>query len=97
EQTATRPTAAPQFAIVSAAAPWKPAEGMLRLSGLQVKVDPQAEWKQMYRDSIASRADLNYIFQEMLSDITVGHLRGAGGTIPSAARVSGGLLGADYE
>ena len=123
-----RETASSQYAIVSAAAPWKPGEGMLRLSGLQVKVDPQAEWKQMYHevwriershfydphyhgvdiaarekmfepylDSIASRADLNYIFQEMLGDITVGHLRGSGGTIPSAARVSGGLLGADYE
>ncbi len=120
--------AAPQYAIVSPAAPWKPGEGMLRLSGTQVKVDPRAEWKQMYRevwriershfydphyhgvdlaarekmfepylDSIASRADLNYIFQEMLGDITVGHLRGSGGTIPSAARVAGGLLGADYE
>ncbi len=120
--------AAPQFAIVSANAPWKPGEGMLRLSGLQVKVDPPAEWKQMYReiwriersyfydpnyhgvdmaarekmfapylDSIASRADLNYIFQEMLSDITVGHLRGSGGTIPSPSHVAGGQLGADYE
>ena len=118
----------PQYAIVSSAAPWKPGEGMLRLGGLQVKVDPRAEWKQMYHevwridaatsmipiyhgvdiaaarkifepylDSIASRADLNYIFQEMLGDITVGHLRGAGGTIPNAARVPGGLLGADYE
>jgi tricorn protease len=122
------PAPPPQYAIVAAAAPWKPGEGMLRTSGLQVQVDPQAEWKQMYHEvwriershfydphyhgvdmaareklfepylaSIASRADLNYIFQEMLGDITVGHLRGSGGTIPSAARVSGGLLGADYE
>ena len=33
----------------------------------------------------------------MLSEITVGHLRGGGGTIPEAKRVPGGLLGADYE
>ena len=33
----------------------------------------------------------------MLSDITSGHLRGNGGTIPTARTVPGGLLGADYE
>ncbi len=49
-----------------------------------------------YVNSIASRADLNYIFQEMLSAFSVGHLRGSGGAIPQAARVPGGLLGADF-
>jgi tricorn protease len=49
-----------------------------------------------YVASIASRADLNYIFQEMLGAFSVGHLRGFGGTIPSAQHVPGGLLGADY-
>ena len=48
-------------------------------------------------ESIASRADLNYIFQEMLSPFSVGHLRGNGGAIPEAKHVAGGLLGADYE
>jgi len=47
-----------------------------------------------YLDALASRADLNYIFHEMLGEITSGHLRGGGGTIPEAKRVSGGLLGA---
>src|SRR5215472_710337 len=50
-----------------------------------------------YVQSIASRADLNYIFQEMLSAFSVGHLRGNGGEIPDAKHVPGGLLGADYE
>ena len=50
-----------------------------------------------YVDSIASRADLNYIFQEMLGAFSVGHLRGNGGEIPEAKHVAGGLLGADYE
>jgi tricorn protease len=50
-----------------------------------------------YVASIASRADLNYIFQEMLSAFSVGHLRGTGGAIPEAKKVPGGLLGADYE
>jgi tricorn protease len=49
-----------------------------------------------YVDSIASRADLNYIFQEMLTGFSVGHLRGHGGAIPEAQHVPGGLLGADY-
>ncbi|HTS62090.1 MAG TPA: PDZ domain-containing protein [Candidatus Acidoferrales bacterium] len=50
-----------------------------------------------YLDSLSSRADLNYLFRDMLSDITSGHLRGNGGTIPTAKTVPGGLLGADYE
>jgi tricorn protease len=37
------------------------------------------------------------MFRDMLSDITSGHLRGNGGTIPTAKTVPGGLLGADYE
>jgi tricorn protease len=49
-----------------------------------------------YVHSIASRADLNYIFQEMLSAFSVGHLRGNGGVIPEAKHLPGGLLGADY-
>jgi tricorn protease len=47
--------------------------------------------------NIASRADLNYIFQEMLGAFSVGHLRGTGGAIPEAKPIPGGLLGADYE
>ena len=50
-----------------------------------------------YVASIGSRADLNYIFQEMLGAFSVGHLRGGGGAIPEAKKVPGGLLGADYE
>jgi tricorn protease len=50
-----------------------------------------------YLDALSSRADLNYLFHDMLSDITSGHLRGNGGTIPAAKTVPGGLLGADYE
>ncbi|HSZ51200.1 MAG TPA: PDZ domain-containing protein [Caulobacteraceae bacterium] len=99
----------------------------LKLDTLEVRVDPQAEWKQMYHevwriersyfydarahgydtaaaerrlepylDGLQSRADLNYLFQEMLTGFSVGHLRGSGGAIPSAPKVPGGLLGADY-
>jgi tricorn protease len=118
----------PQFVIASSAAPVKPGEGALRLNDVEVKVDPIAEWKQMYHevwriersyfydpnlhgvnvadqeksyekylDSLSSRNDLNYIFHDMLSEMTVGHLRGGGGNIPTAHAVPGGLLGADFE
>src|ERR1035438_3480132 len=50
-----------------------------------------------YLDSLSSRADLNYIFKDMLSEMTSGHLRGGGGNIPLAKTIPGGLLGADYE
>jgi tricorn protease len=119
----TRPT----WVIVPANAPMKSGDGTLALTALQVRVDPAAEWMQMYHEvwriersyfydpnfhgaptiaderryepyvaSSASRADLNYIFQEMLGEFSVGHLRGGGGAIPRAHRVPGGLLGADY-
>jgi tricorn protease len=119
--------ARPTYVIVPANAPVKPGEGTVSLADLEVRVDPAAEWKQMYHEvwrverayfydpnfhgvntveeekrfepyvqSIAARSDLNYIFQEMLSGFSVGHLRGTGGAIPEAKRVPGGLLGADY-
>jgi tricorn protease len=102
-------------------------DAKLKLDTLEVRVDPAAEWKQMYHevwrierayfydakahgydtaaaerrlepylDGLQSRADLNYLFQEMLTGFSVGHLRGTGGAIPSAPKVPGGLLGADY-
>jgi len=117
----------PSWVIVPANAPVKPGDGALSFADLKLKVDPHAEWAQMYREvwrierayfydpnyhgtntvedekrfdpyvqSIASRADLNYIFQEMLGAFSVGHLRGNGGAIPEAKHVSGGLLGVDY-
>jgi tricorn protease len=58
--------------------------------------DGEKEYEK-YIESLSSRADLNYIFKELLSEFTVGHLRGGGGTIPEPKRVQGGLLGADYE
>jgi tricorn protease len=117
-----------QWVIVSAASAVKAGEGVLRLSGMEVKVDPLQEWKQMYHEvwriersyfydpnlhgydavkaekeyepyveTLASRDDLNYIFQEMLAEITSSHLRGGGGTVPRGKTVQGGLLGADFE
>jgi tricorn protease len=115
------------WVIAPSGVPVKPGEGALSLGDLKVRVEPSAEWAQMYHEvwrieraffydshfhgtdtvaderrfepyvaSIASRADLNYIFQEMLTAFSVGHLRGTGGAIPEARHVPGGLLGADY-
>jgi len=62
-----------------------------------VNLADQQKAYEKYVDSLSSRADLNYIFHDMLSEMTVGHLRGGGGAIPTAHAVPGGLLGADYE
>jgi tricorn protease len=50
-----------------------------------------------FLDNIATRDDLNYLFIEMLGDITVGHMFVGGGDIPEPKRVKTGLLGADYS
>jgi tricorn protease len=49
-----------------------------------------------FLEAVASRTDLNYLFAEMLGEMTVGHLGVGGGDIPRADRVPTGLLGADY-
>jgi tricorn protease len=61
-------------------------------------VDTIAEEKRLapYVESIQARVDLNYLFQEMLTGFSVGHLRGYGGAVPTSHKVPGGLLGADY-
>ena len=50
-----------------------------------------------YVNAIAHRDDLNYLFREMLNQITVGHMYIGGGDIPRPNFVPGGLLGADYK
>jgi tricorn protease len=46
---------------------------------------------------VAHRSDLNYLFTEMLGELTVGHMFIFGGDVPQPNRVRGGLLGADYR
>ncbi|MDP9038925.1 MAG: PDZ domain-containing protein [Acidobacteriota bacterium] len=98
----------------------------LHMDGMQAKVDPRAEWKQMFAetwriereffydpgfhgldlkkiaakyapfvDSLSTRTDLTYLQQEMLGEMTVGHMfiHGPGEHDPAAKT---GLLGADY-
>jgi tricorn protease len=113
--------------IAATAQPVKPGEGRLKTDDMEVRVDPAAEWNQMYREvwrlerdffydpnhhgldlqatakkyqpylkSVAHRADLNYLFGEMLGELSVGHLYISGGDAPEARRVPGGLLGCDF-
>jgi tricorn protease len=103
-------------------------KGTLKTDALEVRVDPAAEWKQMYHEvwrierdffydpnyhgldlkateqryapfveGIASRDDLNYLFTEMLGEMTVGHMFIGGGDKPDVKKISTGLLGADYK
>ena len=103
-------------------------KGNLKTADMEVRVDPHAEWKQIYHevwrierdffydphhhgldldqaektfapylDNVTSRGDLNYLFREMLSYMSVGHMFVGGGTQPEIPTVKVGLLGADYK
>jgi tricorn protease len=50
-----------------------------------------------YLDGIASRAELTYLFQECLGEMTVGHMFVGGGEAPEPKKIKVGLLGADYS
>jgi tricorn protease len=49
-----------------------------------------------YLAGISTRDDLNYLFEEMLGEMTVGHMFVGGGDRPDVRRLTVGLLGADY-
>ncbi|MCL1893455.1 MAG: PDZ domain-containing protein [Holophagaceae bacterium] len=105
-----------------------PSDPRLNLNEVDVRVDPKAEWAQMYREAwrivrdyfydpghhgldikatearyakylngLNSRADLNYLFEEVFGYLTVGHLYISGGDMPSVRSIPGGLLGANYK
>src|SRR5262249_55326805 len=46
---------------------------------------------------IASRNDLNYLFEEMLGDLVVSHVTILGGDQPEVTGPRGGLLGCDFK
>jgi tricorn protease len=50
-----------------------------------------------YLKGVGGRSDLNYLFDEMLGEVTIGHMFMGGGDIPEPPSVRGGLLGADYR
>jgi tricorn protease len=49
-----------------------------------------------YLAGVAARNDLTFLFEEMLSYLSVGHMFVRGGTQPPNGHVTVGLLGADY-
>ena len=69
---------------------YDPTHHGLDLKAAEKKYEP-------YLGSIAHRSDLNYLFGEMLGELSVGHLYVGGGDVPDVKRVPGGLLGADYK
>jgi tricorn protease len=50
-----------------------------------------------YLEAVVNRDDLNYLFREMLNQLSVGHTFIRGGDQPRPDSVSVGLLGADYK
>ena len=101
-------------------------EGKLDLSGLKMKLDPRAEWRQMWTDGwritrdffydpgmhgydwaalkrkydplaahLSCRADLDFLFGEMLGELEAGHTYVEKGDEPKVERVPGGMLGAE--
>ena len=62
--------------------------------GLDLKA---AEEKyRVYLDGLQSRSDLNFLMEEMLGELTVGHMFMGGGDLPEVKHVRAGLLGADF-
>lgn len=65
------------------------------LHGLEVKsIERKYE---PYLENVTSRGDLNYLFEEMLGEMTVGHMFVGGGDFPEVKKTKVGLLGADYK
>ncbi|MTB51945.1 peptidase S41 [Lewinella sp. W8] len=108
----------------------KKSDDFIDLSGLRVKVDPMAEWKNIFYEAwrvnrdyfydpgmhgvdwdamkekyevflphVTSQRDLYAVMRWMMSELGVGHHRFSGPAPLSEGpdRVSGGMLGADYE
>jgi tricorn protease len=114
--------------ITSTTPPVKPGEGTVKTALMEARIDPVAEWRQMYHEAwrierdflydpnshglnlaeaeqryaqylpaLGHRADLNYLFGEMLGNLVLGHTFVGGGAYPQVKSVPGGLLGADYS
>jgi tricorn protease len=106
----------------------KPDEGKLDLDKVELRIEPRAEWQQMYNEAwrvvrdyfydanvhgqnlaelkksyaaylpnVATRADLNYLFRDMLSNLAISHMAIGGGDAPSpGGEANVGMLGADF-
>ena len=62
-----------------------------------INADQMAARYRPFLTGVRSRADLNYLFTDMLGELCVGHMFIGGGDQPGGGpNVPGGLLGADY-
>lgn len=99
----------------------------LKTASMEVRVDPAAEWNQMFHEvwrgerdffydknlhgldlewavstyepyvkNVRHRSDLTYLFNEMVGQLTIGHMFVSGGDQARPDAVPVGLLGADY-
>jgi tricorn protease len=115
------------WSVVKADGSSKSGEGKLKLDEMEVRVDPPAEWRQMYREvwrierdflydpnhhgydlgaaekefarylpGLGSRHDFNYLLDELLGRLCLGHVFVSGGDVPEVKGAKAGLLGADY-
>ncbi len=112
--------------VTDAKAPVKAADGKLDLSGLRMKLDADAETRQMWEDGwrivrdwfydekmhgvdwaamkkrygalvpfVSHRADLDFLFGELVGELDSGHTYVASGDEPKVPRVLGGMLGVE--
>lgn len=61
-----------------------------------LNLDAAEKFYARFLPAVASRADLDYLFAEMLGNLTVLHMYVGGGTMPELKTIKVGLLGADY-
>ncbi|MDY0078452.1 MAG: PDZ domain-containing protein [Bacteroidales bacterium] len=116
------------YGIAKIAPGQKPGTGKLDLDKLDMKIEPQKEWNQIYQDSwrifrdyfyvdnmhgvdwkgvgeryaklipyAGSRFDVDYVLNELVSEINAGHAYVNWGDIAEVKRVNTGLLGAELE
>lgn len=117
-----------RYGIVDIQPGKKIGDGELDLEALEMKIDPRAEWRQIFKDGwriyrdwfyvggmhevdwvgmrekyqrlvphVGHRADLDYIFGELVGEINVGHAYVNWGDFPRVDRVDIGLLGCEFE
>ncbi|GIX35950.1 MAG: tricorn protease [Lysobacteraceae bacterium] len=116
------------FSIVEATPKADFEAGKLDLSGLQLRIEPRREWRQLYVDAwrilrdvfyepgmhgqdwaairaryepllehVGTRADLDYLLQEMAGELNAGHVYVETGDRERVERRPGGLLGAELQ
>jgi len=115
-----------RFALVDAKPGMDFDKGAMKLDGMELRIEPPREWKQMFVDAwrilrdwfydpnmhgqdwnairaryeplvahVKTRADLDYILQEIAGEVNSGHVYVESGDQTRAPRKPGGLLGAE--